>query len=279
MAKKPAAKAAPAPAPKAAPAPKPQSFASQVQSAGKVLSKNEAMKIADATNKTAAQVFANAQKQGIAIGAGAVNAFNNGKLGQNLSGGYQLGDQTIYMGANNGTQKALNQLQALQGLQMNQGTAYAGYSTNTSTGTPAYNPIVLPRSVVTGVQRVPAQPAAATTEATNTVAQPTVNNWENSVENSNQALIDAINAQIEANANQAQLYMGQIDQLMASMQQQQQGGGLNSIVPYAMTTSMTPADGAKVTTAVTARKKPVSTDLTTGLLVGNTSGTGLNIGI
>lgn len=133
-----------------------------VASAGPVLSKSEAKSIADARGQTVAQVMARAQDNGVALGAGLVNAFNNNKLGP--SGSSPLA--AMGLGVNAGTQRALQQLQALQGLQMNKGTAYAGYST---TNTPAYNsgnsksgstyipasttynPIVLPRSMVSGM--------------------------------------------------------------------------------------------------------------------------------
>lgn len=147
-----------------------------IAAAGPVLSKSEATSIAQAKGQTVAQVMANAQNKGVSLGSGLVNAFNNNKLGPSLSGGIQLGNQTLYMGANKGTQSALNQLQALQGLQMNKGTAYAGYS---STNTPAYNrstvnggntyipasttynPIVLPRGMVRGAAATAAGGGAA----------------------------------------------------------------------------------------------------------------------
>jgi hypothetical protein len=261
----------------APPAPNPRSIAS----AGPVVSVKEAQRIADARNQSVAQVMAKAVSSGAALGSGLVNQFNAGKLGINTSNLQKFGDISYAPGANKGTVQALQNLQALQGLQMNKGTAYAGYSTNNSTGTNVYNPIVLPRSVVTGVQRVPAAGTAAPAAPAAPAAGGEVANWENSVENSNQALIDSINAQIEANATQAQLYMGQIDSLMQAMQQQSMNpsGGLQSFVPYAVTTNVAPATGAQTTQAITARKKPAVTDLTLNPLVMADAGTGLNIGI
>ena len=252
-----------------------------ISSAGAVVSAKEAAKIAGDTGKTVAQVMAKAVNAGAALGSGLVNQFNAGKLGINTSNLQKFGDISYAPGANKGTVQALQNLQALQGLQMNKGTAYAGYSTNNSTGTNVYNPIVLPRSVVTGVQRVPAAGTAAPAAPAAPAAGGEVANWENSVENSNQALIDSINAQIEANATQAQLYMGQIDSLMQAMQQQSMNpsGGLQSFVPYAVTTNVAPATGAQTTQAITARKKPAVTDLTLNPLVMADAGTGLNIGI
>ena len=137
---------------------------SSIAAAGPVLSKSEARSIADAKGKTVAQVMANAQNKGVALGSGLVNQFNSGKAGPNLSNlNTNLGG--VAYGVNNRTAQALTQLQALQGLRMNPGTAYAGYSTTTTpardtstvngggTYTPAsttYNPIVLPRNTATG---------------------------------------------------------------------------------------------------------------------------------
>ena len=136
-----------------------------ISSAGAVVSAKEAAKIAEDTGKTVAQVMAKAVNAGAALGSGLVNKFNAGKLGINTSNLQKFGDISYAPGANKGTAQALQQLQALQGLQMNKGTAYAGYSTtNTpaystqthnggSTYTPgstSYNPIVLPRNIVRG---------------------------------------------------------------------------------------------------------------------------------
>ena len=139
---------------------------SSIAAAGPVLSKSEARSIADAKGKTVAQVMANAQNKGVALGSGLVNQFNSGKAGPNLSNlNTSIGNTPIPIGVNNRTAQALTQLQALQGLRMNPGTAYAGYSTTTTpardtstvngggTYTPAsttYNPIVLPRNTAIG---------------------------------------------------------------------------------------------------------------------------------
>lgn len=138
--------------------------ATSVAAAGNVLSKSEAASIAKAQDKTVAQVMAKAQDKGVALGSGLVNQFNSGKAGPNLSNlNTSLGG--VAYGVNNRTAQALTQLQALQGLRMNPGTAYAGYSTTTTpardtstvngggTYTPArttYNPIVLPRNIAGG---------------------------------------------------------------------------------------------------------------------------------
>jgi hypothetical protein len=289
--------AAPAKAAAAAPAKSSGgSFKAAVQSAGSNVSKNEALKIAEQTGKTVAQVMAKAVSQGATLGASLVNNFNAGSLGPNANnlgyfGGAPVG---VSRGVNAGTYQALSQLQGLQGLRMQPKTVYAGYSTTTTPGqsgsspssgswqtpgTTVYNPIVLPKGLTAAGQKAPA-PAAAAPAAP---AQGPVANWEESVNNSNQELIDSINAQIKANAEQAQLYMGQINELMASMNQTNQAnqnGGIASVAPYAVTTSsVAPATGAQTTSAVTPRKKPTETDLSISPLVADLPGAGLNIGI
>ncbi len=257
---------------------------SQVKSAGSILTKNEALKIAESTGKAVAQVMARAQKNGQGLGSSLVNNYNRGTLGPNGSNVTNFGGVPIGMGAGGAATKAIAQLQALEGLRMGQGQVYMGSTTTTTPGqqqrgvndgyssTPGstvYNPIVVPRGYVAAAPKAAAAPAAE--------AKPTgpVGNWENSVNNSNQELINSINAQIAANSTQAELYMGQINDLMKSMQ----GANLQSITPYATTTSVAPASGAQITQAITARKKPVNTDLSISSLVGDLAGTGLNIGI
>jgi hypothetical protein len=145
---------------------RPASLAAQIRAAGPVISKREAAAIAAETGKTTAQVMAKAQEKGAALGAGLVNAFNNGKLGINLDGLRSVGGWSSAIGANRGTTQALQQLQALRGLQLNKGTAYAGHSTTTNPGInrgygdnghvyvpggTAHNPIILPRNGAYGV--------------------------------------------------------------------------------------------------------------------------------
>lgn len=124
----------------------------QIKSAGKVLSKKEAVRIADATGKTVAQVMSKAQSLGTNFGSGLVNAYSKGKLGPNAANPY---------GPNvTGTLKAIESLAPLANLQLPKNTIYAGSSvyniprtssTNPNSGyssTPAqtiYNPIVIPR--------------------------------------------------------------------------------------------------------------------------------------
>jgi hypothetical protein len=260
---------------------------SQVKSAGSILTKNEALKIAESTGKAVAQVMARAQNNGQGLGSSLVNNYNRGTLGPNGSNVTNFGGVPIGMGPGVGgaATKAIQQLQALEGLRMGQGQVYMGSTTTTTPGqqqrgvndgyssTPGstvYNPIVVPRGYVAAAPKAAAAAAAATPAATGPVG-----NWENSVNNSNQELINSINAQIAANSTQAELYMGQINDLMKSMQ----GANLRSITPYATTTSVAPASGAQITQAITARKKPVNTDLSISSLVGDLAGTGLNIGI
>jgi hypothetical protein len=271
-----------------------QKLAAAVKTAGSNVSKNEALKIAESTGKSVAQVMAKAVEKGATLGASLVNNFNAGNLGANASNlGYVAGAPiSVNRGVNAGTYQALDALKGLQGLQMQQGQVYGGYSTTTTPGqsgsspssgswqtpgTTVYNPIVLPKGLTAaGTKAAPTPAAAAPAEA----PKGPIGAWEQSVNDSNQALIDSINAQIKANASQAELYMGQINSLMQSMNQASQSGGLQSITPYAVTsTSVDPASGAKTTSAITPRKKPTETDLSISPLVADLSGTGLNIGI
>lgn len=261
-----------------------------ITAAGANVSKNEALKIAEQTGKTVAQVMAAAVQKGATLGTSLVNNFNSGNLGPNFkSVGYSGTGAPVLRGQNAGVYKALDQLRGLQGLKLGSGQAYAGYSTTTTPaqvnrgvndghswtpGSTTYNPVVVPKNYAPGGGKPAAAPAPAA-PATGPVAD-----WENSVNNSNQVLIDSINAQIAANAEQAQLYMGQIDMLMASMQQADQAGALQTITPYAVTTAtVDPATGAQTTSAVAPRPKPTDTDLSITPLVADLVGTGLNIGI
>lgn len=154
----------PAPAP-AAPAPQPAAkptygsgLQGQIKSAGKVLTKKEAVRIADATGKTVAQVLSKAQNLGTNLGSSLVNAYSKGNLGPNqttmwgtVAGGGSYGQ---------GVAKAIQNLAPLQNLQLPKNTIYAGSSvynipatsvsipkqgTTTKPGQTIYNPIVIPR--------------------------------------------------------------------------------------------------------------------------------------
>ena len=138
----------------------------QVKDAGAVVTKKEATAIAQSTGKSVAQVMAKAQDQGASLGSALVNQFNKGNLGPNTSSlRTPIPGFTTAVNQTQGTTRALQQLQPLEGLKMNSGTAYAGYSTTKtpayssnnpysgSTYTPGsttYNPIVVPRNMVGG---------------------------------------------------------------------------------------------------------------------------------
>jgi hypothetical protein len=248
-----------------------------VKNVGKVLTQKESQQVAKQTGKSVQQVMAKAVNAGVGLGSKVVNN---------------------YTPAPGQTPAVYKALAPLANLQMNKGTVYTGYSTtqtpstqtralgggvNYTPGSTTYNPIVLPRSVVSGVQRVTTGDGNGKVDKDKDKdgGDGAVNKWEDSVNTSNQALIDSINAQIAANATQAELYMGQIDSLMQAMQQQAMNpnGGLQSFTPYAVTTNVAPAAGAQTTQAITARKKPAVTDLTLNPLVMADAGTGLNIGI
>lgn len=125
----------------------------QIRSAGNILSKKEAVRIADATGKTVAQVMSKAQGLGTNLGSALVNAYSKGKLGPNNL--YQA-----YASGGKGLVAAVESLKPLTNLQMQPGTMYAGYSQynvpatstrsvnagySSTPGYTQYNPIVLPK--------------------------------------------------------------------------------------------------------------------------------------
>lgn len=121
-------------------------LSAQVRSAGRVVSSSEAQRIARSTGKSVAQVMAKANQLGAGLGSGLVNQFNSGRLGPNNAiSGSSVSDA----------------LRGLQGLQMNKGTAYYGYSTTNTpatrsvnggyaSGSSTINPIVMPRGTIAG---------------------------------------------------------------------------------------------------------------------------------
>jgi hypothetical protein len=260
-------------------------FDSAFASAGPSISKSEALQISKSSGKSVAEVMNKALQIGAMLESSVVNAYNKGTFGPTNANAFGDYGVRVVPGVTNRDQaRAIQQLAPLDGLRMQPKMMYAGYSTTTSPGgwsgsgdgagwypgRTSYSPIVLPMGYA------PAAPAPAPAPAP---ADP-VADWEQSVNDGNQALIDAINEQIKANSAQAELYMGQINTLMQSMTQANQNAGLQSITPYAVTsTTVDPASGAKTTQAITPRKKPLDTDLSISPLVSSTAGTGLNIGI
>ena len=256
-----------------------------VKKVGNVLSQSEAKQVAKQTGKSVQQVMAKAVNKGVGLGAKVVNNYTPAPrqkpaVTQTLAplANLQMNKGTVYAGSSTTHTPASSQ---------NRGSGYGVVTTPSST---TYNPIVLPRSVVSGVQRVPAGKGDGKGKGDGNGnggdgdgggTPGPIDNWQTSVENSNQELINSINTQIANNATQAELYMGQIDSLMQAMQQQSMNpnGGLQSFTPYAVTTNVAPAAGAQTTQAITARKKPAVTDLTLNPLVMADAGTGLNIGI
>lgn len=132
-----------------------ESLSQLIRQIGRVLSSNEAQKIAKQTGKSVADVMAKATQLGFGVGSGLVNQYNAGKVGPAAT-------NNPFAQASSATAQALA---PLAGLQMNKGTAYYGYSTtntpaqttqtqdgtrNTIPGSTTYNPIVLPRNMATG---------------------------------------------------------------------------------------------------------------------------------
>lgn len=126
------------------------SLGASVRQAGSAISGKEASQISKQTGTSAAQVFAKAQQLGIGINSGAINKFNAGALGPNLTNQISAYGMTINPRANAKTNQALSQLGALGGLRMQPGTTYMGYSTTQSplSNQADYNPIIMPKSMV-----------------------------------------------------------------------------------------------------------------------------------
>ena len=139
----------------------------QVGAAGSTVSRNEAVKIAEQTGKTVAQVMAKALDRGATLGSSLVNNYNRGNLGPNDRNLTNFGGVPIGTGINGAATRAITSLQALQGLQMGKGQVYAGSTTTTTSrqnhwdplggssytpGTTTYNPIVLPRGMTAAGQ-------------------------------------------------------------------------------------------------------------------------------
>lgn len=104
--------------------------------------------------------------------------------------------------------------------------------------------------------------------------------WQQSVNDQNQLLINSINDQITANSNQQNQYLPLIESLtaqladLANKQTELQG----STGAYAIgATQSAPAQGAKTTSAIGARRKPLNSSLTISPAASVGAGAGLNI--
>jgi len=104
---------------------------------------------------------------------------------------------------------------------------------------------------------------------------PESQSWADSVDAGTQAMINTLNATVEQNKANQQLYMGMIESLNAQMSAASKQGFAG---PYAVTTSTTnPAMGAQVTQAIAPRRKFLNTSLAIAPSESATAGTGLNI--
>lgn len=266
-----------------------------VRSVGPVATKKEVAQIAQSTGMSVAQVMSKAIDAGVGVGAAAVNAYNKGNLGPASS---PLSIMPAQVAQN---------LAPLSGLQMNPGTVYAGSSTTVTPGTTAtkfngnvstpatttYNPIVLPRSVVTGVAASPGAGTGAGAGPYNYAINPgagndqgpppppgTVNpsnptgNWWDSITEGINGILTSITDQITANNANQQLYMGDMQQLLSQMN----STGQQTFAPYATTTTFAaPAQGAQTTQAIARRLKNLNTSLAIAPAESTSAGTGLNI--
>lgn len=134
-----------------------------------------------------------------------------------------------------------------------------------------------------------AKPAAAASAATTPAAAPAeeqnpmnkmTDQWGETVDSGMTEMQAIIEAQIKANSEQAGLYMGMMQDMMAQMQAAQQQQSQQPQAAYAVTTSnAAPAQGATQTQAIAARKKPLNTILSIDSAPTLGSGVGTNLAI
>lgn len=107
-----------------------------------------------------------------------------------------------------------------------------------------------------------------------------IQDWINSVNASNQTIIDAVNTQVATNQTDNTEWLDQINSMSATISalQQQMAQMQGPQGAYAVVTSQnTPAAGAKTTSAIAPRRKPVRNPLSISPAMGSSAGAGLNI--
>lgn len=107
-----------------------------------------------------------------------------------------------------------------------------------------------------------------------------IQDWINSVNASNQTIIDAINTQVTTNQTDNTQWLDEINAMSATIGalQQQMSQMQGPQGAYAVVTSQNaPAAGAKTTSAIAPRRKPVRNPLSISPAMGSSAGAGLNI--
>ena len=112
--------------------------------------------------------------------------------------------------------------------------------------------------------------------------------WSDSVDDGMSELEAILQAQMEANAAQTDLYMGMMQDMMSQMQTANTQNALVAteqpvqMAPqgaYAVTTYQTPATGAQTTQEIKPRKPVANDSLSISTLPAAASGVGLNLAI
>jgi hypothetical protein len=107
-----------------------------------------------------------------------------------------------------------------------------------------------------------------------------IQDWIDSVNTSNQTIIDAINTQVTTNQADNSQWLDEINSMSATIGalQQQMAQMQGPQGAYAVVTSQNaPAAGAKTTSEIAPRRKPVRNPLSISPAMGSSAGAGLNI--
>lgn len=237
--------------------PKKKGANAQLREVGANLSNNEALKIAEATGKSVAQVMSKAQDKGIGLGSRLIANYNANQPYAGLTGP--------------------DNLKPLAGLSIPKGTSYLGSSSTTAGGKTSYTPIVQPKAQLAGRQANTQPDPNADPNANQNNVPPVLKDWNQSIDSGTQSLIDGLTKTIADNQANIGLFMGTIGDLMKQMNSASQQ---KSVAPYAVTTERAGemAPTAQLSQTVTRRQRPMNNSLAI-TPVTQAMGTGLNIAI
>ena len=229
----------------------------QLKTVGANLSNNEALKIAEATGKSVAQVMSKAQDKGIGLGSNLIANYNANQPYAGLTGP--------------------DNLKPLAGLSIPEGTSYLGSSSTTAGRKTSYTPIVQPKAQLAGRQANTQPDPNADPNANQNNVPPVLKDWNQSIDSGTQSLIDGLTKTIADNQANIGLFMGTIGDLMKQMNSASQQ---KSVAPYAVTTERAGemAPTAQLSQTVTRRQRPMNNSLAI-TPVTQAMGTGLNIAI
>lgn len=161
----------------------------------------------------------------------------------------------------------------VSGFQGMQGSSVNGGSYNARV--PVYTYQGKTPGTAAGGNNAAAGGAGGASGASGPAMDPMTNAWSSSVDAAMAKMNKQIKAQIKAQTEQSELYMG----MMKDMMEQMKNAGQSVQQPaYTVTTTQTPATGAQTTAEIAARK-PVTNDTLTIDPVATATGTGLNLAI